>query len=54
MPEERDVKVGDVVLVKAKVVEVRETQTGKKYKVEIETGDAFFNSAIISGRDIVE
>lgn len=49
MPE---VKLDDSVLVRLKVIEVRETAKGKKYKVKLPS-DAW-ETMIISPKDIVE
>ncbi len=51
MPEN---KVGDDVLVKGKIEEVRETARGKRYLIRVEKGSALFETVIVEGSAIVE
>jgi len=49
-----DNKIGDEVMVRGKITEIRETKEGKLYMIEFESSSFGFRSIIVPGKVIVE
>lgn len=49
-----EVKIGDEILIKAKVVEIRTLEKGKAYKVKVDADYTYNNDMIVEPKHIVE
>lgn len=49
-----EIKIGDSVLIRAKVVEIRVSEKGKAYKVTIDNQYSYSNDVLVEPANIVE
>jgi len=50
----QEIKIGDTICVRAKVVEINETEKGKKFRVEVDNKYAYCNRVDVEPQNIVE